>query len=226
MQGWRNTMEDSHIAYLEVIEGVSFFGVYDGHGGTSSPLPFLGNEVAEFVRDHLVEELKKLASFKAGNYEDALKDIYVHIDDMLRTPFGKQKLQTYKKNADSGASMFGRGTDDIAYAAGCTACSAIITPTDIIVGNSGDSRAVLAVKKGDKLQAVEMSFDHKPDNPGEKARIEKAGGFVEDNRVKGILNLSRSLGDLEYKSDSGKPPADQMITAVPEVRKERITGDT
>ena len=46
-----------------------------------------------------------------------------------------------------------------------------------------------------------MSFDHKPDNYGEKLRIEKAGGFVEENRVKGILNLSRSMGDLEYKQD-------------------------
>lgn len=47
-----------------------------------------------------------------------------------------------------------------------------------------------------------MSIDHKPELQQEKARIEKAGGFVEENRVKGILNLSRSLGDLEYKQDS------------------------
>jgi len=46
-----------------------------------------------------------------------------------------------------------------------------------------------------------MSIDHKPDNPEEKARIEKAGGFVSDGRVNGNLNLSRALGDLEYKKD-------------------------
>ncbi len=168
----------------------------------------LGNEVAEFVRDSLVEELKTLESFKAKNYEQALKDIYVRIDEMLRSASGKQKLQTYRKNGDSWTAMFGRVTEDIADATGCTACSAIITPTDIFVGNSGDSRAVLAIKKGDKNEAIEMSIDHKPENTLEKKRIEKAGGFVEDNRVKGILNLSRSLGDLEYKSDPKLKPED------------------
>jgi serine/threonine protein phosphatase PrpC len=136
---------------------------------------------------------------------------------MLKTPYGKSKLQSYKKGQDTTASLFGRTSDDIAFAAGCTATSALITPTDIIVANAGDSRVVLAVKKSDKYSAIEMSIDHKPDNPGEKSRIEKAGGFVEDNRVKGILNLSRSLGDLEYKTDSSLSAADQMITAVPEI---------
>ncbi len=33
MQGWRKTMEDSHIAELDLGNGVSVFGVFDGHGG-------------------------------------------------------------------------------------------------------------------------------------------------------------------------------------------------
>lgn len=44
-----------------------------------------------------------------------------------------------------------------------------------------------------------MSKDHKPDDETEKARIVKAGSTVEDGRVDGNLNLSRSLGDLKYK---------------------------
>ena len=33
MQGWRNTMEDSHIAGITLENNVSVFGVFDGHGG-------------------------------------------------------------------------------------------------------------------------------------------------------------------------------------------------
>jgi serine/threonine protein phosphatase PrpC len=72
-----------------------------------------------------------------------------------------------------------------------------------------------------------MSVDHKPELHEEKTRIEKAGGFVEDNRVKGILNLSRSIGDLEYKSDPSIPLKDQMITARPDIKKEKLfPGET
>ena len=34
IQGWRKSMEDSHITKVDVGDGVSIFGVFDGHGGT------------------------------------------------------------------------------------------------------------------------------------------------------------------------------------------------
>jgi serine/threonine protein phosphatase PrpC len=80
---------------------------------------------------------------------------------------------------------------------GCTACVAVLTKDSLICANSGDSRCVLN-RSG---TAVEMSEDHKPDNEGEQKRIEAAGGFVEDGRVRGVLSLSRALGDLEYKQN-------------------------
>ena len=84
--------------------------------------------------------------------------------------------------------------------------------------NAGDSRAVIC-KNGIGYQ---MSHDHKPDSAKEKNRIYKSGGWVNEGRIKGNLNLSRSLGDFEYKQDKNLSPKDQMITAYPEINIEII----
>lgn len=150
------------------------------------------------MKDKFIPELVKLPSFKNKEYSTALREIFIKMDEIVLTPQGKIDLLKYKTKGDSGASMFGREeSGDIAMHTGCTACVVLITDTEIICANAGDSRCVLS----NNGKAIEMSIDHKPDNYGEKARIEKAGGFVEDNRVKGVLNLSRSLGDMEYKCD-------------------------
>lgn len=46
-----------------------------------------------------------------------------------------------------------------------------------------------------------LSEDHKPDNELEKKRIEQGGGIVADGRINGNLNLSRAIGDLEFKNN-------------------------
>ena len=40
-----------------------------------------------------------------------------------------------------------------------------------------------------------------------------------DWRINGNLNLSRALGDLEYKQDKNLTPEKQIITAAPELKK-------
>eukprot|EP00884_Botryococcus_braunii_P022555 jgi/Botrbrau1/8984/Bobra.0148s0090.1 len=97
---------------------------------------------------------------------------------------------------------------------GCTAVAALVKGGILYVANAGDSRCVFS-RRG---RAVAMTTDHKPTDPAELARIIKAGGFVADGRVNASLNLSRALGDLEYKQSVGLGPEEQMVTAVPEVR--------
>lgn len=87
------------------------------------------------------------------------------------------------------------GIDNIGHYAGATSCVVLLIDGQLICANAGDSRCVLSVNS----VAHEMSMDHKPDLPTEKLRIEQAGMFVDEQRVNGVLNLSRSLGDLEYK---------------------------
>ena len=68
--------------------------------------------------------------------------------------------------------------------------------------------------KGGKT--VEMSIDHKPDQQTEMDRIEKAGSTIQDGRVDGNLNLTRSLGDLKHKNKENLEPEEQAITANPD----------
>ncbi|CDW77624.1 UNKNOWN [Stylonychia lemnae] len=209
MQGWRKTMEDAHVTSLDVIEGeISVFGVFDGHGGC---------EVARFVENHLVDELKKNENFKKGNYRQALIDVFLQLDKMLLTESGKKELVRISQKYGSMSTGQSYDGGDLAVQAGCTACVALVTRTEIYVANAGDTRCVIAAKG----KAKDLSTDHKPDLPNEKRRVQRASGFVEEGRVNGIIAISRAIGDWEYKSQSLKPE-DNMVTAFPEVVVEQL----
>lgn len=79
-------MEDAHVAFTNLPNGTSLFGVFDGHGGklitdifqcsvqghkvplcTAGPFSLLiriGQEVATFTKKHIVKCLTTLPSFK------------------------------------------------------------------------------------------------------------------------------------------------------------------
>jgi protein phosphatase 1G len=61
---------------LDYDKDTSLFAVYDGHGG---------HEVAEYTALHLPEYIKNIESYKAGNYEEALKDAFLGFDATLKT---------------------------------------------------------------------------------------------------------------------------------------------
>lgn len=109
-----------------------------------------------------------------------------------------------------------------AKASGCTAVVALLIGRDLYVANAGDSRCI--VSRAGKV--VEMSFDHKPEDQIEFQRIRKAGGRVTmDGRVNGGLNLSRAIGDHGYKMNKELPAEDQMITAMPDLKKITLTEE-
>ena len=107
---------------------------------------------------------------------------------------------------------------NVASYCGCTATVVLISKDHIYCANAGDSRTVLGRTNGPKM-CEPLSEDHKPENTDERARIEKAGGFVEDNRVNGSLNLSRSMGDFEYKNRKDLDYKQQMVIVDPEIKK-------
>jgi len=60
----------------------------------------------------------------------------------------------------------------ICLGTGCTSNLLLLTQDKIFLANIGDSRAILC-RNG---LAINLSQDHKPDNPDEKTRIKKSGG--------------------------------------------------
>jgi len=85
----------------------------------------------------------------------------------------------------------------------------------IIIANSGDQRAVIC--RGDL--AIQLTNDHKPDDPNEILRIHHCGGYVTENkRVDGILALSRALGDADLQPHVTYEPEVMAVDLVPEDR--------
>ena len=132
----------------------------------------------------------------------------------MMTETGKAELTQIRENHKNEQEEKKQG-------AGCTAVFAYTNGQKLWVANAGDSRAVL----GRNGVAIEMSQDHKPNLENERLRIEKAGGRVQAGRINGNLNLSRSLGDFDYKQNSELPAENQMITALPEIKEIDITPE-
>lgn len=101
MQGWRITMEDAHAAVLDLQtpddrkdrkamsaeERLSFFGVYDGHGG---------DRVAQYAGDNIHKIIAKQEAFKNGDIEQALRDGFLAADRAILN--GTRWLRVYGCN--------------------------------------------------------------------------------------------------------------------------------
>ncbi|CAD8160352.1 unnamed protein product [Paramecium pentaurelia] len=187
----------------------SFFGVYDGHGGSAC---------ADFLRDNLHQFVIKELDFPWNPYE------------ALRKGFAaaEQYFQDYA------ISQFNKG---IPERSGSCAIVALLVGDVCYVANVGDSRAVLC--GGNNKSALPLSRDHKPCDELEKLRIQKAGGkiyqtqqqqddqqvFVGPLRVlPGRLSVSRTFGDIEAKLErfGGKP---NVVVAEPELRSFKVQED-
>lgn len=193
MQGWRMNMEDAHITNLKIAEGISLFAVFDGHGG---------QEVAKFCGKYFTAELLKNENFSKANYKTALEETFIKMDSILMGENALDLLKEFRNDADGHTF------------AGCTANVVLMTKTDIYCANAGDSRGYVYYKKG---PVFALSSDHKPDVETEKIRIHNAGGYISEGRVNDNLNLTRAIGDLEYKKNPSLKPEQQIISAFPDV---------
>ena len=85
----------------------------------------------------------------------------------------------------------------------------MLTPKEIHIAHTGDSKAVLVKGK----DVIYETIDHKPYLPLELERINSNGGFVERERLFGDLSVSRGFGDFHYKDNAN--PYKQFVSPIP-----------
>ncbi|XP_062867208.1 protein phosphatase, Mg2+/Mn2+ dependent, 1Nb (putative) isoform X2 [Trichomycterus rosablanca] len=187
MQGWRAHMEDFHNCYPQLGGELSRWGFFGVYDGHA------GSMVAQHCSRNLLEHM--LGKIRA---EEDVKQV----SEGVREGFFLMDKHLHAMACREG---WDRG--------GTTVVSTLISPQHIYFVNCGDSRAILC-RGGHVAFSTE---DHKPFSPGEKERIENAGGSVTLQRINGSLAVSRALGDFSYKAAEWRAVTEQMVSPEPEV---------
>ncbi|KAM0837172.1 hypothetical protein ACQ4PT_061838 [Festuca glaucescens] len=205
MQGWRASMEDAHSALLDLDNETAFFGVFDGHGG---------RVVAKFCAKYLHSQVLRSEAYSSGDLGTAVHRAFFSQQHICYKIIAKESQQTaYEFN--------GPHSDFDGPICGSTACVALVRNKQLVVANAGDSRCVIS--RGG--QAYNLSRDHKPELVAERERIQKAGGFIRMGRINGSLNLSRAIGDMEFKQNKFLPPEKQIVTSNPDINVVELCDD-
>ena len=181
-KGRRPEMEDAHLSAEFTFGDITgtIYGVFDGHAGSSVAFQLangLPDLIATYLKANMNEALVKRqvpGGTEENQIKSALQNVFIDFD---------RKLEETFKSTHGGS----------------TAIVAVVIGTKIYLVNLGDSRGVVFDSLGKILLA---SKDHKPGDPAETARIQKAGGHVSTigiPRVNGTLAVSRAFGDFYLK---------------------------
>lgn len=60
----------------------------------------IGKEVAAYVEKHFIEELKKNKNFQAQNFEAALGEVFLKMDEIMVTPQGQKEVISLKGDSN------------------------------------------------------------------------------------------------------------------------------
>ncbi|KAJ3344223.1 Protein phosphatase 2C 2 [Gonapodya sp. JEL0774] len=192
MQAYRPYMED---AYTAIVSLKPFGRLEDST--EKYPAFFAvydghgGDNVAIRAARELHIMLSESPQFESKDYTEALRRTFLDFDSRMRKD---------KEIVDSGG--------------GSTSVVVLIDQSGTIYcANAGDSRAIVSVGG----RQVPISIDHKPNMPRELSRIIEAAGYVDADRVDGMLAVSRAFGDFDYKTNSNVSLEQQKVTANPEL---------
>ncbi|KAK1788317.1 hypothetical protein P4O66_016766 [Electrophorus voltai] len=189
MQGWRAHMEDFHNCFPQLGGELAHWGFFAVYDGHAGST--VAQQCSRNLLDHILGTGKVRAEEDMEQVTEGIREGFFLMDKHLHAMACREGWE--------------RG--------GTTVVSTLITPRHIYFANCGDSRAILCRAGG----VAFSTEDHKPFSPGERERIEGAGGSVTLQRVNGSLAVSRALGDFSYKAAEWRPASEQMVSPEPEI---------
>eukprot|EP00475_Leptophrys_vorax_P020636 TRINITY_DN28291_c0_g1_i1.p1 TRINITY_DN28291_c0_g1~~TRINITY_DN28291_c0_g1_i1.p1 ORF type:complete len:598 (+),score=17.20 TRINITY_DN28291_c0_g1_i1:350-2143(+) len=188
------------------------FAVFDGHGGSQAAV-FCAAHLANCLAEELAISLSGVEAppppadgsaapplTMESHWTRAMVQSFARVDAEISGHCFLRRSQCHGASAAAAAAGAPECVHEplSAETVGTTSVVLVVSAHHLIVGNCGDSRAVLC--RGGK--AVALSNDHKPDREDEMKRVEKAGGrviFWNGYRVLGVLAMSRAIGDRYLK---------------------------
>jgi serine/threonine protein phosphatase PrpC len=199
----------------------SFFGIYDGHGGSSC---------SDFLRDELHSFVIRDSYFPANPAEALRRGFQRAEEEFINRAYSKKKEAVYDKS-------------------GSCAVVCLIVDGYCFIANVGDSRAVMSVNSGRSVDI--LTNDHKPNEETENKRIFLNGGKVYQTQTPtrlvninppggnlstqvligpyrvfpGRLSVSRTFGDVEAKIPKlGGIPG--VVIATPEIKVIKLNNQS
>ncbi|XP_074574718.1 putative protein phosphatase 2C 33 [Curcuma longa] len=242
-QGKKGTNQDAMIVWENFGDrsDTIFCGVFDGHGSN-------GHMVARKVRDILPLNLRASWELITGNDEFKENNTDSVNSDVIPSPIPKdESIASTGFDERDRCSKFSKTMKDSflkafrivdkelrlhpeidCFYSGTTAVTLVKQGQDLVIGNVGDSRAVLGTRdENNSLIAVQLTLDLKPSLPREAERIRRCRGRIfalrDEPEVARVwlpdidspgLAMARAFGDFCLK--------DFGLISVPEVSYRRI----